>query len=93
MTNTLSTIRNEGGITLSGKPCVCISGEWRSPLCTHEFAVHVNPTTGEWIQADTIEFGEWNTYTPEEARAYFPHDVIAAVDDLARPKISTPRKR
>lgn len=57
-----------------------ICGEWRSPMATHEFSVHVIEQTKEWRDVDLIEYGEWGRYDEEAARSILPPYIVAEID-------------
>ena len=55
-----------------------VAGEWRT-LSAHEYTVYAD-LAGRWSSVFVVEYGEWNEYTEEEARAYFPADILAEID-------------
>lgn len=60
----------------------CVAGEWRT-AATHEYAVYAD-LAGRWAAVHVVEYGEWNEYTEEEARDYFPAALVSMIDAILK---------
>lgn len=60
----------------------CVAGEWRT-ASTHEYAVYAD-RSGRWAAVHVVEYGEWNEYTEEEARDYFPAALVSMIDAILK---------
>lgn len=66
--------------------CGVCGGEWRSALATHEFEVMFferdvdGCSAGQWAFVEILEYGEFITLFPADAREYMPAETVAEVE-------------